>query len=538
VAPAVDLLLRGATVYPGDESPLRADVAVEADRIAAVGPELDVGAARVLELDGLALAPGFVDMHSHSALRPFVEPQMASRITQGFTTELINQDGVGPAPVSAEGLADRRAYVGVFEGRGPDEWTWRSIAEYLDALDEAGPATSLCPLVPHGAVRELVMGGEQRAPTESELDAMCAQVDEGMRAGAWGLSLGLIYPPGAFAETNELIALARVAAQHGGFVIPHIRSESGRLLQAVEEMLEVARQSGAALNLTHLKVLGKNNVDLLPRLLGLIDAAVEEGLDVTFDQYPYGAGATLLTAMLPLWVHAGGPAQMLERLSDQGQHERMIVDMWDADAPQENHLVHCGAEAITIVDSGEHGPPDAVGRTLAAIAQDRGVDPAQAAIDLLVECRLQAAIVLEYADEDTVRSIARHPLMLVGSDGIFAERPHPRLWGTAARFLGRYVLTDGLLDAREAIARLSTRPAARIGLRDRGRIAPGLRADLVAFDPERFLDQATYEAPERPATGMAWVLVGGQVALSPEGLTGVCAGAVVRRPIFNQGGRE
>ena len=194
MAQAVDLLLRGATVYPGEEAPLRADVAVRGDRITAVGRELGVEAARVLELDGLALAPGFVDMHSHSALRPFVEPQLDSRITQGFTTELINQDGVGPAPVTAEGVADRRAYVGVFEGRGPDDWSWRSIGDYLDALDATRPATSLCPLVPHGAVRELVMGGARRAPTARELDAMRGEVHEGMQRGCLGHVAGIELP--------------------------------------------------------------------------------------------------------------------------------------------------------------------------------------------------------------------------------------------------------------------------------------------------------------------------------------------------------
>lgn len=530
MAPFVDLLLRGGLVYPGEDAPRRADVAIAGDQISAVGEKLDLEAARVLELDGLAVAPGFVDMHSHCALRPFAEPELTCKITQGFTTEVINQDGVGPAPVTSERLADRRAYLHVFEGDGPREWTWRSVDDYLRALDATRPATTLCPLVPHAAVRDAVMGGQRRAPTASELDAMRGHVRDGLEAGAWGVSFGLIYTPGAFAETDELVALAEVAAAYNGFLIPHVRSESGRLIEAVSEMIDVARRSGAALNLTHLKVLGKRNVAALPRLLDLIDDAVSEGIDVTFDQYPYAAGATTLTATLPLWVHEGGAAQMLERLRDRGHHARIAAEMWDANGAQENHLVHCGADAITIVDCGEHGPPEAVGRTLAAIAADRGVDPAQAAIDMLVECRLQTTMILEYADEATVRTIARHPRMLVGSDGIFARTPHPRLWGTAPRLLGRYAIRDGVIDLREAIARLSTRAAARIGLRDRGRVAPGLRADLVVFDPARILDQATYAEPELPATGVAWVLVGGRIALDPRGPTGVRAGGVARRP--------
>lgn len=529
MAPSADILLRGGIVYPGEDAPLRADVAIAADRIVAVGSDINIEAERVIELDGLVVAPGFVDMHSHCALHSFVEPEMTCKITQGFTTELVNQDGVGPAPVTTERLADRRAYLHVFEGDGPKDWRWRSVDDYLNALVATQPATTLCPLVPHAAVRDVVMGGERRAPTTAERESMRAHVREGFEAGAWGVSYGLIYTPGAFAETDELVAMAEVAAAYDGFLIPHVRSESSRLIEAVIEMIDVARRSGAALNLTHLKVLGKRNATLLPRLLEVIDEALQEGLDITFDQYPYAAGATTLTATMPLWVHEGGAARMLGRLRDTGSHARMVADMWDPNAAHENHLVHCGADAITIVDCGEHGPREVVGRTLAAIAAERGVDPAQAAIDLLVECELQTTIILEYADEETVRMIARHPRMLVGSDGIFSRTPHPRLWGTAPRFLGRYAIRDGVLDVREAIARLSTRAAARIGLQDRGSIAAGLRADLVVFDPAQLLDHATYAEPERPATGISWVLVGGRIALDPTGPTGVRAGGVARR---------
>lgn len=530
MARSADVLLRGGIVYPGEGAPLRADVAITKDRITAVEPALELEAARVIELDGLAVAPGFIDMHSHCALRSFVEPELACKITQGFTTELINQDGVGPAPVTTERLADRRVYLRVFEGDGPHDWPWRTIDQYLSALEASQPATTLCPLVPHAAVRDAVMGGERRAPTAAERESMRAHARDGFEAGAWGISYGLIYTPGAFAETNELTAMAEIAAEYNGFLIPHVRSESGRVIEAVTEMIDVARRSGAALNLTHLKVLGKRNGPHLGRLLEIIDTAVEDGLDVTFDQYPYAAGATTLTATLPLWVHEGGAARMLERLRDPMSHAEIVAEMWDVDAAHENHLVHCGADAITIVDCGEHGPQEALGRTLAAIAEERGVDAAQAAIDLLVECELQTTIILEYAEEETVRTIAHHPRMLVGSDGIFSRTPHPRLWGTAPRFLGRYAIREGVLDIREAIARLSTRAAARIGLRDRGSVAPGLRADLVVFDPAHVLDRATYAQPERPATGIAWVLVGGRVALDPNGPTGARAGGVARRP--------
>ena len=420
-------------------------------------------------------------------------------------------------------------YLAGIEGAGPEEWSWRTIEEYLEALEATRPATTLCPLAPHGSIREFVMNGDRRAPSSEELDSMRREVVLGMEAGCWGVSFGLIYLPAAYAETDELIAVAQATAPYGGFLVPHIRSESAQLLEAVEEMMEVSRQSGAPLNISHLKVFGPRNAAKLGGLLELMDRAADSSLDVGFDQYPYGAGNTILAAVLPPWMQEGGALATLERLKDSSLRDRIVRDMYDPGSSPENLYAHCGPNAIVISDAGPGGPAEVVGRSIAEIADVRGVEPGQAVIDLLVETELATSVILHHSSDETVRTIARHPLMLVGTDGIFAARPHPRLWGTAPKIVGRFAIREQLFTVTEAIARLTIRAARRIGLTDRGAIREGLRADLVAFDPESLVDRSTYDEPETPPNGIAWVVVGGQIAVDPNGLTGRRAGGVARR---------
>ncbi len=524
----VDLLLRNATIYPGDAEPRPGDVAIDDGVIVAVGTGLRPEAARTIDLTRLSLAPGFVDMHAHSALRSFQDPILTPKLLQGFTTELINPDGMGPAPVTDERLADRMTQLALSEGPGPPEWPWRSIDGYIAELERTRPAITLCPLVPHGAVRDAVLGGAQRAPGSGELRAMRREVSRGMEAGAWGISFGLVYTPGAYADREEVVAVSTEAARFGGLISVHMRGESHNLLEAVEEMIDVSRRSGAPVHLSHLKVLGQRNAWKLEPLLEMVDTALADGIDLTFDQYPYGAGVTLLSALLPPWAHDGGIVRMTARLQDRSTVDRLLKALEDPNAGPESFYYQCGPEGIVVIDCGPDGPENAVGRTLAEIASARNVEPERVVIDLLLETGMSALVILHYADESVVKAIARHPAMLVGSDAVFAAIPHPRLWGTAPRFLGRYVIRDRIVTLREAIARLSFRAARRVGLNDRGEISQGQRADLVAFDPDRLLDRATYDEPRLSPSGIEWVIVGGAVAVDPNGPTGTRRGHVAR----------
>ncbi len=493
------MILRGATVYPGEGPPLPADVVVEDGRIAEVLPVERADSS-------LVLCPGFIDLHTHSALRSFEDPFLTPKLAQGFTTEVINPDGLAPAPVAPERRADRQAYLAALEGRGPETWPWTTVAEYLDALDGTRPALDLVPSIGHGAVRDRVLGGQRRAPSPEELAAMRREVREGLEAGARTLSFGLVYLPGAYAETDELVALAEEAAAFGVPLVPHVRNEAAGILEAVREMVEVARRSGASLHVSHLKSLADER--LVEPLLALIEDA-----DATFDQYPYGAGCTLLASLLPGWVQEGGAASMLERLRERRIRERLAREVEEGLPGWENLLGTLGPERIVVE-----------GESLA----ERGGDPVEAVCALLRESGLAAQMVMHYASEEAVHAIARHPRQLVGSDGIFGERPHPRLYGTAPRFLGRFSIREGLVPVGEAIARLTARSADLLGLSDRGRIEPGKRADLVLLDPDRYLDTATYDDPARSPEGVVGVWVAGERVFADGAPTGARPGRVVR----------
>jgi N-acyl-D-amino-acid deacylase len=523
-----DVLIKGARVFPGDGPALHADVGISGDRIAAVESSIPTNnAAEVIDAAGLMLCPGFIDMHAHTALESFRDPRLEPKVAQGFTTEVINPDGLAPAPVTEDGREERQSYLRPLEGPGPERWGWTTFSEYLDALEGTRPAMTLVPSIGHNAVRDLVMGGADRQPDAEEIRAMREEVRLGLEAGARTFSFGLIYMPGAFSETGELVALAEEAAPFGAPLVPHVRTEADGVLGAVGEMIEVSRRSGAPLHLSHLKVIG--NPELVEPLLALIEEASAD-VDITFDQYPYGAGSTVLSSLLPPWAHAGGPSDTLRRLDDPGQREAMARDVERGLPGWDNSYGACGPANIVIVHTSP-AQAEVVGKSLAEISEERGCEPFVAALDLLKESELDVAMINHYAAEEMVRTVFRHPLQLVGSDGIFGDRPHPRLYGTAARALGRYVLKEKLIPAEEAVARLTSRAADRLGLADRGRIREGLRADLVLLDPERFIDTATYDDPKQFPTGVERVIVAGRAVWAGTGHTGELPGGVVREPL-------
>ncbi len=526
---ALDLLIRGAEVYPGDAAPFLGDVGVADGSIVLVTDRHkdDAGrsdAAELVDGSGLMLCPGFIDMHTHSGLRTFDDPLLTPKLAQGFTTEVINPDGLAPAPVGADRWRERQAYLRPLEGSGPEAWPWTTVAEYLDALDATRPAISLVPSIGHGAVRDLVLGGRRVDPTPEQLRVMRHEIRLGFDAGARTLSFGLVYLPGAFAATDELVALAEEAAVVGAPLVPHVRNEGHGLLEAISEMIDVARRSGAALHLSHLKSLADEG--LVEPLLALLDRTATE-IDLTFDQYPYGAGSTLLASILPAWAQEGGAPGTLAVLAQREERRRIARDLANGLPGWENILGTLGPERIEIANA---APPNdgVVGLTLAEIGARRGCDPVTAALDLMSESALDVTMLLHYASDAAVSAIARHPLQLVGSDGIFGARPHPRLYATAPRFLGRLAIREGLLSVEEAVARLTSRAADRLDLADRGRIVPGKRADLVLIDPRLYVDTATYADPARSPEGVVGVWVNGVAAWRDGAPTGARPGGVVR----------
>ena len=519
-----ELVIRGAEIDDGTGAPFMGDVAITDGLIAAVAPSLPVeGSGQVIDAAGLLLCPGFVDLHAHSALRSFEDPLLEPKVAQGFTTELLCPDGLGPAPVRRTDVEERRRYLRALEGSGPGEWGWESLDDFLGAVEGWAPATGMVTCVPHSAVRDYVMGGADRAPDQRELSAMRAEVERAFEAGARALSFGLIYAPGLYAETSELVALAEVAARYGAPLVPHVRNESTGVLDSIAEFVRVSEQTGAPLHVSHLKLVGAPH--LLENLVDLmVDAA--ERIDLTFDHYPYGAGSTLLSALLPPWANDGGPTALMRRLHDDGLRLRMMRDMGAGLPGWENLYGACGPEGITITDAAAPRE-DTVGRSLADIAAQAHTEPEMAVLDLLRDTELAVGMIDHYASEETVRSLFSVPGGMVGSDGIFNAHPHPRLYGTAPRVLGRYV-REGVVSRSEAIARLTWRAADRLGLDDRGRVEVGRRADLVLLDHAEFVDTATYDDPCRTPPGVRRVLVGGTTVIQDGVHTGARRGHVVR----------
>jgi N-acyl-D-amino-acid deacylase len=526
-----DTVIRGALILDGSGRPGRVgDVRVRRGRIARVGGRIEARGARVVDADGLALAPGFIDMHSHSDLAVLTDPQHLAKVAQGVTTEVVGQDGLSYAPATAASVTVLRDQLAGWNGI-PDslDFGWASIADYLDEIDRRGVAVNVAALVPQATVRMNVIGSEDRAATRSELAAMRAQVDRAMRDGAFGLSSGLTYVPGTFTSSQELVELCRVVAAHGGYYAPHHRSYGAGALGAYGEMIDVARRSGCPLHLTHATMNFAVNRGRAPDLLALIDEALADGVDITLDTYPYLAGSTTLAAVLPSWAAAGGPDATLARLRDPGQRAR-IAEALDITGSDGCHGVTVEWQTIQVAGVRDPGLADRVGRTIAEIAAAEGRRPSESAMMLMVADGLGTTILQHVGDEENVRAIMRHSRHTGGSDGLLVGgKPHPRGWGTFPRYLAHYVRDEGVLTLEDAIVHLAARPAARLGLTDRGRVARGFVADLVLFDPDTVLDRATYDDPRVLPAGIPWVFVGGEPVIADSVRTAGRPGAALRR---------
>ncbi|MDO0935960.1 D-aminoacylase [Streptomyces sp. DG2A-72] len=530
-----DLVVRDADVVDGSGAPAyRADVVVGDGRIVSIVKEAAAAgcqrpkATRELDAEGLVLSPGFIDMHAHSDLALLRDPDHSAKAAQGVTLEVIGQDGLSYAPVDDRTLAEVRRAITGWNGNGDDiDFDWRSVGEYLDRLDR-GIAVNAAYLIPQGTVRMLAVGWEDREATPEELDRMRQLVAEGMRQGAVGMSSGLTYAPGMYAKDAELTELCRVVAEYGGYYCPHHRSYGAGALQAYEEMVALTREAGCALHLAHATMNFGVNKGRAPELLTLLDDALAAGADISLDTYPYTPGCTTLVAMLPSWASEGGPEAILKRLADEETAERIRHHM-EVVGADGCHGVPIEWDTIEISGVSGTGLDDYVGRTVQESADLRGEAPWVTARRLLLEDRLGSTILQHVGHEENVRAIMRHPVHTGGSDGILqGTKPHPRAYGTFPQYLGRYVRKLGVLSLEECVAHLTSRPAARLRLPDRGLVREGYRADLVLFDPATVAAGSTFERPRALPTGIPHVLIDGRFVIEDGRRTDVLAGRAVR----------
>ncbi|MGW0794140.1 N-acyl-D-amino-acid deacylase family protein [Streptomyces sp. NPDC002692] len=537
----MDLVIRDAEVVDGTAGPsYRADVGIEGGRITTVLKEgaaagcLRPVARRVLDAEGLVLAPGFIDMHAHSDLALLRDPEHTAKAAQGVTLEVIGQDGLSYAPVDDRTLAEVRRAITGWNGYGEDvDFDWRSVGEYLDRLDHGfggeGIAVNAAYLIPQGTVRMLAVGWEDRPATDRELDRMRRLVADGLREGAVGMSSGLTYTPGMYAPDAELTELCRVVAAHGGYYCPHHRSYGAGALEAYEEMVALTRAAGCPLHLAHATMNFGVNEGRAPELLALLDRALAEGADISLDTYPYTPGCTTLVAMLPSWAGEGGPEAVLARLADDATAERIRHHM-EVVGADGCHGVPIEWDTIEISGVTDPALAEYVGSTVRQSADRLGEEPWTTARRLLLDDRLGATILQHVGHEENVRAIMRHRVHTGGSDGILrGDKPHPRAYGTFPQYLGRYVRELGVLSLEECVAHLTGRPAARLRLPDRGLVREGYRADLVLFDPATVAAGSTFEAPRTLPTGIPHVLVDGRFVIEDGRRTGVLAGRSVRR---------
>lgn len=530
--PGYDVVIRGGTIYDGrGGEPFVGDVAVRGDRVAAIG---DLAQARGrLEIDatGLAVSPGFINLLSWATESLIEDGRGMSDLLQGVTLEVFGE-GWSMGPVNDQ----LREVVRERQGDIRYEVEWESLGGYLDYLVERGVSPNVASFVGATTVRAHVLGFEDRAPTPAELERMRALVREAMAEGALGVGSSLIYAPAFYASTDELVALAEEAGRHGGMYISHLRSEGNRLLEAVDELIEIARRSGAPAEIYHLKAAGRDNWGKLDRVIERVEQARAEGLRITADMYTYTAGATGLDAAMPPWVQEGGLEDWVERLQDPEHRARVREEMLVPTDEWENLFLAAGPEQMLLLDFKSPRLRHLQGRSLAEVAAERGVHPAELAMDLVIEDGSRVGVAYFLMSEENVRRKVALPWVGFGSDagapaaeGVFIRTStHPRAYGNFARLLGRYVRDEGLVPLAEAVRRLTGMPAEHLGIEERGLLAPGYFADIVVFDPERVADHATFEEPHRYATGILHVLVNGRSVVADGTHTGALPGRVVR----------
>ena len=532
-SPAHALLVRGGTIVDGTGAPgYRADLAIADGRIAAIGE--DLGAARdTIDATGLVVAPGFIDMLGHSEFRLLADGRAISKIFQGVTTEITGEVS-SVAPVSEATKAERGPEIQPWDV----EIDWEDLDGYFARLERQGTAINLGTWVGLSTLRVYGVGWEERPATPAEMTAMKEALEHAMGQGAFGLSSGLIYAPGRHAATEEIVELARVVAEHGGFYATHMRSEGARLLEAIDEAIAIGERSGAPVLIHHLKASGKSNWGEMEAAVGRIEAARERGVDVMASVYPYVASSTGLDQVLPDWITGGGADSTLARLQDLSTRDALEAELSGRSQTGDWTLGTSagGPSGIQISDVLNEDFERYEGMRLDAIAAERGQSAAAAAIDLLVADSLRTSAIYFSMSEADLELALRQPWVMIGGDaGIRAldgplstDQPHPRAFGTFPRILCRYSRERGLFPLEEAVRRMTSLPAARAGLGERGRLAESLHADVVVFDPATVCDQATFESPKRLAVGIEHVIVNGVPVLRDGEPTGELPGRGLR----------
>jgi N-acyl-D-aspartate/D-glutamate deacylase len=525
-----DILIRRANIVDGANSEeFKGDVAVADGRFVAAASRLEGDAVRRIDADGLALAPGFIDIHCHSDRYHIEHPDGEIKLRQGVTLEMVGNCGASLAPLVAERAQEAVDHAVGGSGRFKGTVDWLGYGQYAAKVAAARPIVNVMGLVGHGTLRIAAMGFAARPAKPNELARMEALLDEAMAEGAAGMSSGLYYAPGLFATTEEVVALSRVVARRGGYYATHLRNEAEGLLDSLDEAITIGRAAGVPVHVSHLKAAGWRNWHLAAAAVSRIEAARAEGLDVTVDVYPYHFSSTSLLTVIPPWALDGGVPALLPRLAERAARAKIIGQIKDGLPGWENIFHNAGWEKIIISAGSSTEGRLLEGRSIADIAGAAGKDPFECALDIIAGEQGAVSIIAGSMNEDNVARFIRLPFAMIGSDGSPNEgKPHPRVYGTFPRVVRRFVRELKALSLPEAVHKMTGMTAARLGLGAFGRIAAGARADAVLFDPERFADTATFDDPRRHPVGVRAVLVAGRLVLDGDTATGERPGGFVR----------
>jgi N-acyl-D-amino-acid deacylase len=527
----LDLVIENGRIVDGTGNPwFLGDVGIKDGRLVEVG-RVDQRGLETIDAGGRVVSPGFIDGHCHSDLMVLDDPGSEIKLQQGVTTEVVGNCGMTPAPFAPQNLDLLRTYVEPVLGKTGREWRWESIGQYFDVLMEVQPSENVATFVGHGTLRIAVMGFENRPASDEELNRMKGLLEEALQAGAIGLSLGLMYAPGSYTPREELAELCSVLSRYDGLLATHIRGEGNSLIPSIEEVIWISERSGVPLQVSHLKAAGGGNWGSVTRAMELIEEARSRGLDVTCDVYPYTAGSTSLTTLLPPWALEGGVAQTLERLGDPASRERIKAELRQEQDDWDNLVASTGWDSVYISSLSRDHEVDLAGKNILEVSKSRGVDAEDYMMDLLLEQDGKVSIVFFHMAGSDVEQVIGWGRSLIASDSLHdqAEKPHPRLYGTFPHVLARYVREKQLLTLEEAVRKMTSFPARRFKLGKRGLITPGYAADLVVFDPEKIIDKATYEDPKHFPEGISHVLINGAKAVEAGTLLRAGEGTVIGR---------
>jgi len=526
----LDYAVKSARIVDGTGKPsFVADLGIEGGKIVRIGT-VSGEVRTVIDGGGLTVCPGFIDMHTHMDIALLGTPFPDAKIRQGVTTDVLGQDGLGTFPVSER---NRDMLAGLLSGLNGDipreKWTWGGAEGYACALEEHGIPSNAVLLASHGPVRIEAMGMENRSASDAELDKMRNILSGNLKEGAFGLSTGLIYPPCSYADENELGVLIREVGRKNGVFVVHMRDEGYHLLRSIEEVARICLDSGAKLHISHFEAYGKVNWHLMDHALEKLEGYMDRGLSVSWDRYPYLAGCTVLSAVLPGWAFNEGPDALVRNLADPSFRARIHsefekgLDVWH------NRQISVGWEniVVTSVQSGKNRWMQ--GLSCVDIAAAEGKNPIDAVCDLLSEEKLAVTMISFYGSGEVLEKILTHSRASVGSDGIYGGRPHPRLYGTFPKFIRDFCLDSNRLSLEAGVRKITSFPAEILGISDRGIIAEGYRADLVLFDPCTLRDTGTYENPEQYPEGIKYVFVNGTAVVAEKGCTGALPGKVLRK---------